>query len=393
MSNSVSKILILALCLFLTIACNKKELKNASGSGSGFSVFEAEVYPLLADNCATCHGPTGFSVEWLKASSQETYAYLLEGAYVDQNFRNAAVDSTLAENGERTGGGHQACFGCGGNFTNNILPSLKAWYEAESADGGGSEGITGPHTANIPIPAGLPNPDALINPADPNDYAPMTWSLSSLGSDFAGASFSIEIQKRADGYKVRRPRLFTGNASLRIRRVRLVVNGAIDPLVNDYNGTDDKDAVNTVVAANQRVTLSSLPATVIDPNGPGLSDTLGFAFEQLEVEAVPVCNANSLTAFTQQISPIINNAPLGRCLDCHGGANLGAQGAFPMTGIDAAADCSSWKQRISAFDPIESPFARYPVGQSGDIHPIRINGSANILDYLAAVQTWLDTDP
>ncbi len=305
----------------------------------GMAAFETTVHPFVRENCAGCHenegGPAigpSFAVEQVK-KSYSRIRRLTNFADVD--------GSRFVEHG---GNQHCATYGIECGITHEkVREVVMAWWEAGEKSCRAGQVFTEP----APLPANLPY-------AVDGAYVPMRWPLDSLGTEFIGSVFEIEVQKFIDAseqgkgaYRFRRPRLLAAAQPLDIRTVRVLVNDKFDVAATVFEQIDQRVGAAPIPASGEppHPLLSSKPLLVIDDQGQA-SDQIVISFERLSLaEAAPSCAA--FDEFEANVYPVM---VARNCSGCHGGGNAGspdpaAVARFDMN-LDLPALCAAAVQRI-----------------------------------------------
>jgi mono/diheme cytochrome c family protein len=306
--------------------------------GEGLNAFSNSVHKMVRSRCTTCHennsGPaTGpsFAIENVNLSYERIRRYV--------NFANIPSSYFVRK------GGNQHCVAHGVNCEithDDVLRELNAWWESgEKICPQNGKFFTG----RVAIPAQLPNRD--------QGYTMMRWDLGSASPDFAGSVLEIEVQRFADrvdaspgGYRFRKPRLVARDYSLKIKDLKILINGKYDVLANAYVGI--KQSVN---AGPTGAVLSARPMIVIQDQAQG--DEALISFEVLRKAAPVQCNATKL--FSESVGKLVE---VRNCRECHMAAGTAGNRMFPMDS-DTNQLCADFLQRTDFNRPLSSASIEY----------------------------------
>ena len=324
---------LLAGLFLLLSSCGFGKSGGLSQSGAGgLAVFEFRVLPELQARCGTCHGAAQ-SPLFAVSDPQEAYnngrGELNVASPEDSDFINKASDN---HNGCSARGTCQA-------DTDALLPLIIEWAEAEKVAASGP--TAGVNLAAQPIPTGLPD-------AASGNFSTMTWPLDSLGPQFSGATFTMDI-RIADttvDYEVANP-TFNVSSNIYVRSVNVVYNGTLEGASTTWTSVD---------------TTISPPSEIVSPErhlflvqlGQGI-DTMAINFAEITAGVAPCSN---LAGFVSDVLPIFNAS----CVGCHGGGNPGATAAFSIQG-DNSTICSNARERSDLLAPTSSLIITKPTNQ------------------------------
>lgn len=150
--------------------------------------------------------------------------------------------------------------------------------------------------------------DTTFNGSDVASYIGVTlkWDISAIVKENPGTVFYAVDLSDYDSYTylITNPRIMTATKNVRVKNIRLMLNGAYNPQNSTYT-TVDKVATPT---AGQ---LSGFPMIVLKDQGSA-KDKIYFEFEILETYSGTINNA-SLTAFQTTVYPISR----ANCVACH----------------------------------------------------------------------------
>ncbi len=250
---AVALVVLLAGCGIL----NDDRTAVFSSELASVQAFQSSVYALTRAKCIDCHG-AGIGPQFASANLQT--AYTLSRGYVD--FSNIANSRIVA----RTKDGH-----CGGSCRGDgaeMIAAISTWWA------NGESGLESTEAAEQPVSVtqslGIP---AL--PSSTTVYTFMQWPLSSFLPTLSGAIFEVDIQQfNGSTYRVRNPRITSGGYTIKIKDIRILINGKYDPANNAYV------TIETTIAANTTLVLSSIPMLMLQDKGAA-QDQLSVQFGKL----------------------------------------------------------------------------------------------------------------
>lgn len=345
---------------------NRRDLLALSGPNSK-KAFDNLVYPMIKAQCAICH--TDQNPRFVPRDKDTAYGRAFE-----------LVDWLQLENSRisrRKQDKH-----CGVNCTDNtdIMRVLGAWAEALEKD-----------KLTVDDNRLFTESKTLSSLPTGNTFTELDYSLDHLGTEFAGARLLVEVQnytlngQLVQGvYRIRKPRVATGNANIYIHSLKPRVNNTYDVSNNIWASVQGPVAANTTDPP-----LLSPLTMLIQGDGDG-ADSLVFEIGELRTVDAIACNA--LPLFTSTISPFMQSA--NKCFTCHGNASSAAYRRFPMSAflaISQQALCNATIQRVNLGEPDASSIFNPAFGHNG--HPTASGGSAIMSNADRALfRNWIDAE-
>jgi hypothetical protein len=254
------------LCLWLLSGCalnngmRSNELHSFGADGNAIAAFQQSIYPMLKNNCATCHG---VDQSPLFASDNVQAAY--NGAIAAVNFAAPGASRLVAR---LSADSHNCWSDCNGNAA-AMAGAIQRWMDL--ANGSSNQGPPRIELAGQDVPASLPSPP--LTGAN-NSYVTMTYPLDSLG--FTGATFTFEIQSyNSTHYGIRSPKLNNLSSKAYVKNLRLLVNRLYRPNESTFT------FINVTVSPPGGDLLISQPMLVLkSQNGV---DSIAPSFEKFEL--------------------------------------------------------------------------------------------------------------
>ncbi len=343
-------LLSLLACLAGCNYYDRKDLQSAPPETlSGLKAFRGSVFPLVREKCIGCHGGKQSP---LFAQSDEAAAYRLALNYADFRDPDKSVFVYRSKNGH-----------CGDNCRtdgNEMRLAIETWWEQ------GQKGDT------PELPPALPKTvPQLIAPGVQPKFQTYTWDLDSVGPDFKGAKFSLEI-RRAEGesLRYRAPRLIPGAIALRLRAPRVWVNGGFDSAGDVFR------RVEAIVNPGENVVLGG-ETGILNVKGGEAIEVL-IEFPDLHAAGANYCLETDF--FEKAVRPIFDL----KCAKCHTAG--GTAKLLPLDG-SVETSCANARQRATLTNPEAAPLISYPYFQRND-HPIKAIGQVEADTILA----WLSKE-
>ena len=260
------KALSIVTSLALTALFGQAGFAQMEQSGRGFEAFKRNVYPLIHGTkqnrqCAECHDNGGKGPN--HSSSDPWISYQKVLSYT--NFGNLSASKFIVKGTN----GHPASYGGNVTVTQEQLVAAfqKWWNEGENTSFlEGKKVLPGQRMPRLP---------------DDGGFVEMTWDLSEVDASLQGIRFAADIQrfmKSGNGhmgaYRLRNPRFhIIGNQNVQVSGIHVVMNGAYDPLANNYS------EIQMVAGSEQ--SLSKSYQIVTEKQGGG-RDQIAFAFEKIQ---------------------------------------------------------------------------------------------------------------
>ena len=369
-----------ASVLFNNLAIERPE----AGCTTGLAGFREHVHPILRANCSRCHDSQGPGAPHSVADLTESYKRTL----VYQNFNNVPGSFFVKK------GGNMHCltvpdigFNCETDEA-MLATAVNAWWNA-------GEKTCAPagrfFTAVQQIPVDLPSRAA--------GFTKMRWHLRSIGSQFDGVWFEIEVQRFAErtedhpgAYLFRRPRLIaTGRTGVRVSSIRLLLNGLNTPQASSFvpvNATVSRAAgENPQDPVWKTPVLSTKSIILIEDKGA--ADTIAIAFGDLAAATTAV----SCKKLPQWQSDVLSVAEARSCFSCHAGGSSEEPGIspardrFPMTGT-ADELCQRMLSYAVQGNPTDTPLIEIAV-KGALSHPVVFTSPG---EALPAWTNWIRSE-
>jgi hypothetical protein len=296
--------------------------------------------PMKCANCHSSMGPKAHQTPYF-ADSDLTSAFNSAIALVD--FGNAANSAVV----QFSHNGHCGSTECLQSSAQPMTAAVQAWINAVS---GTTSGTPAPQAC--PIPSATPGPASpyqmtqaqqvpaqlpVHSPApSPDTFTPMTYPLDSLGPDFHGAIFSIEIQQwqipttaTGGAYRFTRPRLSvpSNTGAIHLKEIHIFVNGKEDAEWTTFYNVD------TIVTNEPHLNAPLLSAMTSVPVAETNShDQISIGFLKLEKTAMPSCK--HVAQFQQNVLGAAGsqNTMTAKCMSCHANPQAPAYAHFQMDG-------------------------------------------------------------
>jgi hypothetical protein len=354
---------------------------------AGIAAFRTSVHSLIRARCVACHdvnatvrqGPP-FAV----ADPAESYSRVERHVKWDDRPNSYLVIK----------GGNRHCVGYGFDCATGP-EDLRAVVEQWWTGGESSCPRLGKYfTQPQKLPANLPT--------GRDSWVAMRFDLSEIDPSLDGAIFEIEVQHFAqpgDGlpgaYRFRKPRLASVLNPVRLKGIKVLINGKYDAFANGYVPLELTVGAAPIPADPKiplpHPVLSADPLIVAQDLASG--DQISIAFDDLKaVAVVPGCR--SLALYQKGVVPTLNAR---KCTYCHGGNDpneppptdpmmIQARKRLSFAGNDAAL-CGKLLQRVTPWNHRISPLIAYPLKGIYD-HPRIIPSISEVspgwLDWMAA---------
>jgi hypothetical protein len=271
--------------------------------GVSVNAFRSTLWPILRQNCGTCHASDGLNRAPLHGDSDPEFAHdiLLGSDKVSlTNPSQSRIYRKLKDEG------HNCWTNCSAD-SEQILQKIKDWVSAGGTKVAGNYEDPSLLTSEVQIPAAL----AAFAPTPANGVAPaltsMKFDLSPfLGGTAATAYFEVRISAFDDNaYRIDTPKLVAPSGAY-VKGVHIIINGLNVPENSTYR------AVDRDVPANFNDSISSGAMLMLKDKGPG-QDKLTIGFNVLSTSSDPYSAAFSVAKAAFQ----------NKCVNCHavGSAN------------------------------------------------------------------------
>ena len=340
---------------------------------SGLEAFQRTVYAKVRRDCAQCHDgrrpdAPPFAVNDPLRSYETLVSYM--------NFSHLEESLLVI----RAGNGHCGLENCEEDSGVEMQSLASQWWN----EGERACERNGRHfTAELPIPANLPMPDA--------GFATMTFDLGTVAESLRGVSVQIDIQNFLDpsastkgAYRVRAPRIIgRAGKSVQLRDLKVLLNGKYDQIYNQFT-TIEKTATTFPVGLSGVPGASPmLSASVMILLKDGLPNPkLSLSFMELQATSEAAACPNE-PFFNAQLKPAFQRY---NCASCHNsnGDKVGLR-AF-NAGAEADPFCRMSGQLVDPKLIMTSPLVKLPVqGQLG--HPRMSDAQAS--EYLNILRRWM----
>jgi hypothetical protein len=300
----------------------------------GIEAFSRTVYAFAQkQHCVYCHGK---AQDPLYAQPDVTAAYWLARNYTDFSDPESSTFVYRSRNGH--------CGAICQTDGTGMAAAIRHWWDEgeKEVEGGIPKKVV---TARLKLPTPL---------AEGDDFNLLEWKLDAEG--LSGARFRLEIQRFDDAsYRVREPRLLPGSSAVRVRGIRVLVNGHYAPEDSAYL------SIAQTVSPKSPPVLSSAEMLVTNED-PG-KDELSISFGEIHAGDPLKCRAPDL--FQKTIRPILER----KCARCHADRKQAAYQAYAMDEAGELA-CESARRRVDGFLPLTSAFLVYPLFQTNG-HPVQ----------------------
>lgn len=305
MRRGVIQFLEIASISILLSACSNSvffpsDSPQVLGDDASAISFSTSLYPILVENCSSCHGHNQAPLFAIANDAQSSHDNLLPDDGVFINFDDPR-SSPLALKVFR---GHNCWSGDCAADGQEIVDAIQVWKE-----GRGSQGsqITGIATESLVIPESL-NTD--------NKIETLEFDLSGLNGGLVpnGTSLKLQIEKFDDNqYLISDPTIYSSSENL-IQTVKVYINrqkidAAAWELIDLTAPAEPIDGYAIAQGASSILAPIGYGITDGSPSGPGV-DTLTISFEYIGPPADP--QQIRFSAALQVIQQ--------ECASCHRGA-------------------------------------------------------------------------
>lgn len=330
-------------------------IQDADPCPDGIAAFTKNVYtPILRQSCVGCHDANEDGPPHSTADVVASYAMIK--TYVD--FAQISKSRIIS----RVKSQHWLNYDskATGTDVQTMTNALQSWWDQGQKSCPNSATL---QSAQILIPAQLPS-----FPSE--HFTTMSWPLDSLGREYAGSRFTVDVQLFAQAttttsgaYRLRRPRFMTGQAGVKIGGVQIFLN-------QKYQGTSNAwGNLNAEIAGHSQFAplLSARDVILLQDQPTG--DTLSVAFTALQFSQIPACR--SLVSFQQKVLPIIKQ---NSCVLCHSATATSGLGGGEFLNFQVTAEqaCAQVREHTDFAHPENSVFFLLGFTEALD-HPPAIN--------------------
>lgn len=335
---------------------------------AGHNAFRTTVFEKITRDCKGCHkGSHPQAPAFASEDSSKSYPSLLR--YVDFHHIERSVLTI------RAGNDHCKLPNCNAASGREMATLIQQWWDQGEKDCKRNGKF---FTQEIPIPTSLP--------ADPAKFSLLRWDLSTVSTELKGTFLQVEAQQfiratelNPGAYRFRRPRFIGGTRPLKVKDLKILINGKFDLLSNAYTSIDQTVSPQNTVHENIYPVLSSHTLLVLQDLAEG--DRVSASFEILSPSEPTECKA--VEDFKERVYSTWKNE---NCFQCHGGPGvagvLPANTHFPMSG-DLRSLCNSARQRLQWNMLVHSPLWANASGKESE-HP----ALKNVPDTLQAWAVW-----
>lgn len=268
----------------------------------GYESFQKNVHAKVRKDCARCHdGQNSQAPAFASQDAKSSYESIL--SYM--NFTDKAQSLFVI----RAGNGHCAMKNCNEASGAEMLElTTKWWGEGENLCFRNGKYFT----QEVSLPEYLP--------ADQNSYKVVNVPLDKVNADLAGMSFQFKIQNfqnEGDGtkgaYRIRAPRLINGSGAVKIKDVKILLNGKYDEVYNAYSIIDQTATFVPLTRVQEKSATPVLSSQHLIISKDSLEDKkISVSFMAIEKSAETEC-AN-LTKFNSTVMPLFQKM---NCISCH----------------------------------------------------------------------------
>lgn len=348
----------------------------AATCDSGFESFKRTVYEKVRMDCVKCHNGQRPNAPAFAADDPEvSYEHLL-------NYMNFSKpeESLLVI---RSGNSHCGLKSCDAASGEEMLKLTEQWW----SDGEKACERNGRFfTAEQELPA-LPN--------STEGFKTLTFDLGAMKAELKGVSIQIDAQNYLEdttsargAYRFKSPRLVGGKNPIKIKDVKVLLNGKFDPIFNAFSGIDRTMIFFPVAKAKEKTAtpaMSGHTLVLLKDGLPKPKITISFVIVE---EGSDDRRCPDEETFTKKLMPTYKTM---KCATCHtaDGKSMGEK-VFDMTKKSEEL-CAISDRLVDSKYPGLSPLITWPVrGLAG--HP-QLN-EAERYEYSKAVKDWIDNrDP
>jgi len=214
-----------------------------AGCDSGVEAFRQTLYPLLRTSCIECHGEGGIAVPHSTSDLQEAYSNAINFT----NFSNPSASRFV----ERVASRHWLNYP---PFPNNIQVSSEEvidaidlwWQQGQVSCRSEHDVVTAAHLLTE------------LGEEVRERWITLRWDLGELNSDYRGVEFAVDVQRFSarsstlpGSYRLKQPRIFVSQGTVRLASLWVSVNGEVAAYENIY------DSINQEVSASNDYTVLS----------------------------------------------------------------------------------------------------------------------------------------
>jgi mono/diheme cytochrome c family protein len=261
--------------------------------GLSVNTFRSTLWPILRENCGTCHSTDGQNRSPLHGDVDAKFAHdvLLSSEKIN------LVNPTQSRIYQKVKDEAHNCWGSCSDNAAEILKQIKAWVAAGATDVPGNFEEPSILTAELTIPAVT----AAYDPAPAAALTSLKFDLSSiLGGTAANTYFELRISVFDEtSYRIDRPRLVAASGAY-VKGIHILINGVNLPEVSTYR------AVDRDILPNFMDPISGGAMLMLRQNGPG-QDKLTIGFNVLSTSSDPYAAAFS----------VAKGAFQAKCISCH----------------------------------------------------------------------------
>lgn len=343
----VSRNLLLSISVLMGLPAQAADLSQhrlTSECEVGISAFTETVHKKVRTDCVLCHGDGSAIKAFANEDPKTSYYQLLN--YV--NFAQVDYSALVL----RAGNGHCGLASCNEDSGKDMLDQVNAWWEKGEKD---CQRNGQYFTEEQSLPTSLPT--------DKAKFVTMTWDLGSINRTLSGMAFSLEIQQFVNrtedepgAYRVRKPQLSMGSATVKLRDIKILTNRKHDMAANGYTYIAQTHSPVSE-DSGQYPLLSSQTMILLQDLAEG--DKLSVSFEDIAVAAAESCQ--DIAMFNAIVRPTMAGE---KCTTCHGAPQVPGTEAAKMRfnmDQDEAALCAAFRQRILWEDPLFSPGLTLPL--------------------------------
>ncbi len=335
---------------------------STSSNASARETFDANVQPLLEDQCVSCHGADRTGPPFL---SGDMYTTIVGSSVID--FK-APGTSRILTKGEHTGPA----------WSSDHASTIRDWLDQEArernAAGGDGQALT---TERVPIEDGA-----------------VSFDLGSLG--LRGTKLSFIAMRGESGLLMRDLEVIAGADGAKLVHPQIVVWRDSEPTPD---AADRFSGIEVRVEALERGLVGSGMAQLADfPDGGALS----FGFESVDAYAgssggdetdAPASGCSDLPSFQANARPAL----LTSCGACHGGTNQAATAAMDISSLadpanDGSEACNDVLARVNRASPNESVLLVNPDPGSNRVHPFKFLLPPQFTMFRDAVLRWINAE-
>lgn len=350
-------------------------ISNAETCLSGRDAFAKSVYLKVRKNCVFCHdGRRPDTPMFASPDLQVSYDRLL-------NYMNFSKieDSLLVI---RAGNGHCKDENCEEEHGQEMKKLAEDWWA-------GGENLCYRNgrffSAEVAIPANLPN--------DKQGFKTLSFDLGSINNQLKEIYLQIDIQDHIQpaenlaykAYRFKSPRIVSKNsASLKIKNLKVLLNGKYDPVYNAYASIDAEVKLWPVVNNEFKWASTVLSGVHLTLMKDSLTDAkLSVSFDMIEKTNASNKGCANIGAYKTYFKPMVQQL---KCSECHN--SQAKEYGTALLNFDGAEDnqCAVASTLVEGRAFTAMPLLKIPVQNYGK-HP-QLDEQSRAA-YVQAMKSWL----